>query len=99
MLNYMQNLARSLGWAIPPEALTVRRSASEFIDRAKAAMQARAATPPPDRPSPIGGATPTPPTEKQLAYARSIASRKGLTIPPATLASKQAISAWIDANR
>ena len=99
MLSYMQNLARSLGWAIPPEALKFRRSASEFIDRAKAAMQARAATHP-DRPSPVSGdAPPAPPTEKQLAYARSIASRKGLTIPSTTLASKQAISAWIDANR
>ncbi|KWU23445.1 SprT-like domain-containing protein [Burkholderia cenocepacia] len=101
MLNYMQSLARSLGWSLPPEALKVRRVASEFIDKAKAAVQARGAATGRTTiktPTKVGGA-PFPPTEKQLAYAQAIAKRKGLVIAEDVLGSKLAISAWIDANK
>lgn len=104
MLSYIQDLARSLKWPIPPQAYMDRRAASEFIERAKAARVAK--------PSPVTATVPTtdltkpqtapmvaPPTEKQLLYAQSIASRKKLTIPADVLASKRAISAWIDANK
>jgi hypothetical protein len=91
----MEDLARGLRWTIPAEALKSRRAASEFIDRAKAA---REASRPAGSPAAPGVPPVEPPTEKQLAFARSIASRKKLAIPAEALPNKRAISAWIDAN-
>jgi SprT protein len=98
MLRYMQDLARALQWAVPAEALRDRRAASEFIDRAKTAKEARSAQSPTGQPQPAAPVVEAP-TEKQLSYAQSIASRKKLTIPADVLASKRAISSWIDANK
>ncbi len=42
---------------------------------------------------------PLPPTRKQLDFARAIARRLDLRIPPAQLEDRQALSRWIDANR
>lgn len=41
---------------------------------------------------------PVPPTEKQLAFAHSIAKKIGVTIPASTLASRTELSAWLDQN-
>lgn len=96
MLKYMEYLGRTLKWGIPDSALTNRRAASEFIDRAKAELATRSAAKPAP---PVETVATEPPSEKQLAYARSIAARKKLSIPEEVLASKRAISQWIDANR
>lgn len=39
------------------------------------------------------------PTEKQLLYAQTIATRRGLTIPPQCLHNRRALSAWIDQHK
>lgn len=39
------------------------------------------------------------PSEKQLNFARSIATKKGLTIPDTALADAREISKWIDENK
>lgn len=39
------------------------------------------------------------PSEKQLNFARSIATKKGLTIPDSALADAREISKWIDENK
>ena len=42
---------------------------------------------------------PAPATEKQIAYARALAARSGAEIPRAAFRDRQAISAWIDAQK
>lgn len=45
------------------------------------------------------GMQPLPPTAKQLAYARSIASRLDMAIPHSSLASRASLSNWIDGHK
>lgn len=43
--------------------------------------------------------TPTPPTEKQISYARILAARTGGAVPPPALRDRAALSHWIDAHK
>lgn len=45
-----------------------------------------------------GAASAGAPSEKQISFAQSIAARKKITIPPAVLKDRRAISDWIDKN-
>jgi hypothetical protein len=90
MLDYLKSLAGKLRLPLPASALTDFRSCSLLIEAMKQALS---------KPSSIS-ACPVPalnvPTEKQLSYAQSIASKKNLTIPASALNSKSQLSAWID---
>lgn len=86
LLRYVEGLARRLRVAVPPQAREDQAQASIFVDRAKALLQQ--VSPP--------GPAPVVPTEKQLAFATSIASRRGLVVPADVLASRALLSRWID---
>lgn len=104
MLKFAQDLAKKLGIAVPPRALTEKQFCSEFITATKAAVDALRGPRPsvPPAPAATPGTPPIPndaPTEKQLAFAHSIARRKALTIPETALNNRRNLSTWIDANK
>jgi hypothetical protein len=95
LLQYARDLARKLNVSLEPLQLSDRRALSAFVDQAKTLLSAG-----------IGvGIRVTPaadsdaPTERQVAYARSIASRAGATLSAATLANRRQLSLWIDAHK
>lgn len=90
MVSYLRSLAQSLNRTVAPEVWLDFKACSALIETFKNALAARPAPPAPSV---------LPPTEKQLAYAQSIASKKGLVVPADTLQSRTLLSAWIDANR
>lgn len=107
MLRFASSLAKKHGFAVPRDVETDFEQCKQFLDKwAKApvapstvpssspASSPRPAAPPaPSAPFSVG------PTDKQLAYAKSIAARKKLQIPETALRSKREISAWIDQNK
>jgi len=104
LLRYVEDLARRLRLEVPAQAREDRESASSFVDFAKAMLAQNIG--PRRAPGPGAGPLPPPattkspltstaPTEKQLAYARAIAARKGLTLSAEVLADKVALSRWI----
>lgn len=63
-------------------------------------MKAAAQSHPEQSPRAYGGPDPVqlPPTEKQMAFARKIASRRAIVLPWDVQQSRQALSRWIDRN-
>jgi hypothetical protein len=53
----------------------------------------------PAAPAPAAPPAPRPATEKQIAYARSLAARAGRPLPEGLTADRAALSRWIDAHR
>lgn len=104
MLRFADSLAKKHGMALPADAKVDFEACRQFLDKwSKASVIPRLAAPAPV-PTPAPAPTRPPvveegPTERQLAYALSIAARKALTIPGNTLQSKRAISAWIDKHK
>ena len=109
---YAESLARNAGVALPALVRLSKAECSAFIERmlnAKKTTPAGGASagPPPETnrstaapsPRPPAAGASYPPTDSQIGYARSIASRKKLTIPPDVLLDKRKISVWIDANK
>ncbi len=86
MLQYAMSLARRLGLTLLPDQANTFAACSTFIERHKL-VSAKAPT------------TPVGPSERQLQYARDIATRKKLTVPPDALVDGSALSRWISANR
>lgn len=108
MLRFASSLAKKHGFALPRAVEADFELCKQLLDKwAKAPTAAptpapRSAAVPPPRPTvaPAPVSTfPDGPTDKQLAYAKSIAARKKLDIPAAALRSKREISAWIDQNK
>lgn len=96
MLRYADSLARKHGIPLPPLVKLEFDRCKAFLDKWSQAVVA------PRLPATPAGRPPTgdfPPTERQLSYAQSIATRKKLSLPPDVLRSKQKMSEWIDANR
>lgn len=103
MLRFADSLAKKHSMQVTGDVKADFELCRQFLDKwSKAPVAPRGPVlvptvlPPPPRP-PQGQEEP--PTDRQLAYATSIASRKGLTIPADIVRSKRAISNWIDANR
>lgn len=86
MLSYALSLAKQLQIAMPIAVHFQRQACSSFIEYAKG-LQAQTSK------------SIDAPTEKQVGYATSIASKKGEPIPPAVLQSRRLLSAWIDSHR
>ena len=78
-VQYAQDLARKLGWALSPEVAASREKLTQFLNRAMAARMRM----------------PLEPTERQLAYANALAARRGIPVPADVLASREAMSRWI----
>lgn len=106
MLRFAASLAKKHSMVPPASVLADFELCRQFLDKwAKAAVgntptSVQPRTQPPARPpAPAVSLTLDGPTEKQLAYAKSIAARKNLHIPAVALTSKREISLWIDQNR
>jgi len=111
MLSFASSLAAKHSITLDAASRRDFRACQAFLDKwSKAPVAPRPAGPVPrlePRPAPLPAprpAVPTPnsfdaPTERQLEYARSIASRKRLDIPAAVLGSKRGLSAWIDQHK
>jgi hypothetical protein len=103
MLRFAASLAKKHGIVVLADVTENFELCREFLD--KWAKQPVADVPvnrPPNSAPPPHTAPAFPsegPTEKQLAYAKSIAARKKLDIPAAALKSKREISLWIDQHR
>ena len=82
LLRFAKALALKHKTPVPALALVDYAACAEFLSRLALAL-ARAVTPP---------------TERQLAFAHSIAKRKGMAIPSDVLASKELISQWIQSE-
>lgn len=92
-LKFALALAERLGWTLSEEDRRSQIAVSAFIDRAKLAKAQQAAS------REAHGRFPAQlPTEKQLAFARTLAQRKGLVLPPAVQHDRTALSRWIDAQ-
>jgi SprT protein len=98
MLRYATSLAQRHKLVLPPLVIASFDACKAFLDQwSTAPVQGVPAPAPTSVPTATPGPSSVfPPTEKQLSYAKSIARRKGLTIPPDVISSKQLISRWID---
>jgi predicted SprT family Zn-dependent metalloprotease len=107
MLRFATSLAKKHSLVTPADVLDDFELCRQFLEKwAKASVGTTLPVPPAVTPAARPTApAPTPivgfdsPTDKQLAYAKSIASRKKLDIPAGALRSKRELSAWIDQNR
>ena len=101
MLRFATSLAEKHGLSLPLAVRTDFGACRVFLDqwsKAPVAPRAPAATPVPSARPPAPAAV-EPPTERQVAYAKSIAARKRVDIPEDVLRSKAKMSQWIDANK
>ena len=90
MKKFAKSLAESRGLKLPKGYSTSMTICREFLD---------AHAPKREGQSGGNGAGPRVPSDKQLAFAQSIAQEKDLEIPEKTLADAVKLSRWIDANK
>lgn len=101
VLNELRRLVRTLNAVVSPAVFTDARAASDILRLLRLQAAALPQGLPANRASGQAGpsrlSTPaSPPTERQLAYARDIAHRKKLSLPESALVDRKSLSAWIE---